>query len=89
MKLVAAALAVLGLAYVGLALAEEHGERGLVVALLVLLVGVGIAWSNPNLNDAVVDQSIPTPFPIYYSAAARLADAITNFDSISQLRLYV
>jgi len=55
MRLIAAVLAVLGLAWVGLGLAEERGEGGFVdtrmviafVTLLVLLVGMAIGWLNP------------------------------------------
>ena len=55
MKPVAAVLTVLGLAYVGLALTEEHAKRGFVdppiavafVALLVFFIHMAIGWSNP------------------------------------------
>jgi len=55
MKIFTAVLAAIGLAWLGLALAEEQAERGFVdppiaiafVALLLLPVGSAIGWSNP------------------------------------------
>ena len=55
MKVAAGVLAAIGLAWLGLGLAQEHAERGFVdpsvasafVALIVLAIGMTIGWASP------------------------------------------